>query len=257
MRGKRWTEEEFIVVFNLYLKLPFGKMDSRTSEVIEMAKLLDRTPSSIAMRLVNFASVDPFHQNRGIKGLKGGTKQCRPIFEKYINDRENLMFESEQILAKLEGKEIEEKYQEDLLDITQYVGISKERLVKTRVNQNLFRKIVLANYNSKCAVSEIDIPTLLIASHIKPWSIDEENRLNPSNGICLNTLYDRAFDKGFIGFKSENYSIIFAEKLKKEYQKDYFKKYFEPIEGKNLNLPNRFPPASEFLEYHLEFCFNK
>jgi putative restriction endonuclease len=256
MARRYWTENEFIVVFNLYLKLNFGQMDHRTTEVIEMAKLLDRTPSAIAMRLVNFASVDPFHQNRGIKGLEGGKAQCRPIFEKYINDRENLMFESEQILAKLEGKEIEEKFEEDLLDITQYVGISKERLVKTRVNQNLFRKIVLANYNSKCAVSEIDIPTLLVASHIKPWSIDEENRLNPSNGICLNTLYDRAFDKGFIGFKTD-YSIIFAEKLKKEYKKDYFKEYFEPIEEKKLNLPSRFLPDAKFLEYHLEFCFDK
>jgi putative restriction endonuclease len=72
MARRYWTEEEFIVVFNLYLKLPFGQMDSRTPKVIEMAELLGRTPSSIAMRLVNFASVDPFHQNRGIKGLEGG-----------------------------------------------------------------------------------------------------------------------------------------------------------------------------------------
>lgn len=256
MAKRNWTEKEFIVVFNLYLKLPFGKMDSRTPEVIEMAKLLGRTPSSIAMRLVNFASVDPFHQNRGIKGLEGGKKQCRPIFEKYINDRENLMFESEQILANLEGKEIEEKYKEDLLDITQYEGLTKERFVKTRVNQNLFRRIILANYNSKCAISEIDIPTLLVASHIKPWSVDLENRLNPSNGICLNALYDRAFDKGFIGFNVD-YSVIFAEKLKKEYKKEYFKEYFEPIEEKKLNLPNRFLPDARFLEYHLEFCFDK
>jgi putative restriction endonuclease len=167
------------------------------------------------------------------------------------------MFESEQILANLEGKEIVEKYKEDLLDITQYEGLTKERVVKTRVNQNLFRRIILANYNSKCAVSEIDIPTLLVASHIKPWSVDEENRLNPSNGICLNTLYDRAFDKGFIGFEGAEYSIIFAEKLRKEHKKDYFKRYFEPIEGKKLSLPSRFLPDSTFLEYHLEFCFIK
>jgi len=35
MKRKYWTEEEFIVVFNLYLTLPFGKMDSRTKEFAE------------------------------------------------------------------------------------------------------------------------------------------------------------------------------------------------------------------------------
>lgn len=256
MRGRRWTEEEFIVVFNLYLTLPFGQMDSRTPKVIQMAKLLDRTPSSIAMRLVNFASVDPFHKKRGVEGLKGGKKLCEPYFQKYINDRENLMFESEKILAKLEGKQIEDKFIDELPDISNYEGLTKERVVKTRVNQHLFRKIILANYYSKCAISDIDIPTLLFASHIKPWSVDVENRLNPSNGICLNALYDRAFDKGFIGF-SNDYSVLFAEKLKKEYKKEYFKKYFEPIEGRKLNLPSKFSPDPNFLEYHLEFCFNK
>lgn len=255
-KRRNWTQDEFIVVFNLYLKLPFGKMDSRTPEVIEMANLIGRTPSAIAMRLVNFASVDPFHQNRGIKGLEGGKKQCKPIFEKYINDKENLMYESEKILASLEGKEIEEKYKEDLFDITEYEGKTKERVVKTRVNQNLFRRIILSNYNTKCAISEIDIPTLLVASHIKPWSVDEDNRLNPSNGICLNNLYDKAFDKGLIGIDS-NYSIIFSEELKSEYKKDYFKKYFKPIEEKKLALPERFLPEISFLEYHLEYCFKK
>lgn len=255
-KRRNWTQDEFIVVFNLYLKLPFGKMDARTPEVIEMANLIGRTPSAIAMRLVNFASVDPFHQNRGIKGLEGGKKQCKPIFEKYINDKENLMYESEKILANLEGQELVIKYKEDLFDISEYEGTTKERVVKTRVNQNLFRRIILSNYNTKCAISEIDIPTLLVASHIKPWSVDKDNRLNPSNGICLNNLYDKAFDKGLIGINS-NYSIIFSEQLKNEYKKDYFKKYFEPIEEKKLTLPERFLPEISFLEYHLEHCFKK
>ncbi|OYT11200.1 MAG: restriction endonuclease [Bacteroidetes bacterium 4572_112] len=199
MKRRIWTQDELIIVFNLYLKLLFGKIHSRTVEVIEIASLVNRTTSAIAMRLVNFASVDPFHKNRGVKGLQGEKKQCKPIFDKYIDDSEQLMYESEKILAKFEGLSIEDKYKEDLFDINQFDGYTKERVVQTRVNQNLFRRIVLSNYNSKCAISRIDIPTLLVASHIKPWSEDESNRLNPSNGICLNNLYDRAFDRGLIG----------------------------------------------------------
>lgn len=41
-------------------------------------------------------------------------------------------------------------------------------------------------------------PRLLIASHIVPWSKDKTNRLNPSNGLCLSAIHDRAFDQGFI-----------------------------------------------------------
>ena len=70
--------------------------------------------------------------------------------------------------------------------------------MKTRVNQNVFRQIVVANYSGKCAISGIDMPELLFASHIIPWSKNEEERLNPENGICLSALYDKAFDKGLI-----------------------------------------------------------
>lgn len=256
MARRLWTENEFIVVFNLYLKLPFGKMDSRTEEVIEMANLIGRTPSAVAMRLVNFASVDPFHQNRGIKGLEGGKKQCKPIFERFINDKKELMFLSERILAEMEGNTIENKYQKELFDLKNYKGKTREAVVKTRVNQQLFRKIILASYNRKCAISNIDIPTLLVASHIIPWSNDENNRLNPANGICLNNLYDKAFDRGLIGIDS-NYCVLLSDRLKKEYKKDYFKKNFEIIDGKKISLPDRFIPEVKFLEHHLENHFNK
>ncbi len=68
MALKLWTREELILGLNLYRKLPFGKLHSRTPEIVQLAELVDRTPSSVAMRLNNFASVDPFHQQRGIGG---------------------------------------------------------------------------------------------------------------------------------------------------------------------------------------------
>ncbi|MDD3171657.1 MAG: hypothetical protein PHO86_04980 [Bacilli bacterium] len=73
MRANLWTREELILTFNLYLKLPFGKIQSRTFEVVELAKLLGRSPNSIAIRLANFASCDPYHQTRGVKGMIGTT----------------------------------------------------------------------------------------------------------------------------------------------------------------------------------------
>lgn len=80
MERKLWTREELILALNLYLKLPFGKLHHGTPEIIHLAQIIDRTPNSIAMRLSNFASVDPFRKERGIKGLTGGTKQVEPIW---------------------------------------------------------------------------------------------------------------------------------------------------------------------------------
>ena len=85
-------------------------------------------------------------------------------------------------------------------------GETKIREVKTRINQNVFRQMVIANYSCQCAISGIDIPDLLFASHIIPWSKNEQERLNPENGICLSCLYDKAFDKGWIGI-NEKYEI--------------------------------------------------
>ncbi|HAG16504.1 MAG TPA: restriction endonuclease, partial [Bacteroidales bacterium] len=107
MERKLWSREELMLVFNLYLKLPFGKMHTRTPEIIEMASLLGRTVNSIAIRLTNFASCDPYHQNRGVKGMVGGIRQCQPIWDEFFGNKEVLIFESEKILAEKQNQTIE------------------------------------------------------------------------------------------------------------------------------------------------------
>lgn len=251
-----WTREELILAFNLYLKLPFGKLDQGTKEVKELAVLINRTSGSVAMRLNNFAAVDPFHQQRGIGGLPGGRKQVEPIFQEFINNRETLLFESERILANFEHITIEEKFKDDLRDISNLQGENRIREVKTRVNQHVFRQIVMANYNNTCAVSGIDISDFLIASHIIPWNTNEHERLNPENGICLSSLYDKAFDKGFITI-NEKFEILLSSHLKKEIKKNYYEKFFGPFEGKCIIHPKKYLPKKAFLEFHYDVVFKK
>ncbi len=253
MKRNLWSKDELILAFNLYLKLPFGKMHRSNSDIIKLAELLGRTPSSIAMRLVNFASIDPYHQERGVSGLSGGLKQCQPIWDEFNNNREELIFESENILAEYENQSIENKYSDILKDMN-LKGEEKVREVKTRVNQSVFRQIILNVYSTKCAISRIDIPELLNASHIIPWSKNEKERLNPSNGICLSKLYDAAFDKGLIGIKTD-FTIILSPKLMNHKNADYFEKHFGCLESFKIKLPERFPPKKEFLEYHLDTIF--
>lgn len=251
-----WTREELILAFNLYLKIEFGKTNKTHPKIIELANIMGRTPSAIGMRLGNFASVDPYHQQRGVGGLPNGIRQVQPIWDEFFNNKEELVFLSEQILAAKQHQTIEQKYNDVLFDIKDIKGEDKIRAVKTRVNQSVFRQMVLTNYSSKCAITGIDIPDLLFASHIKPWSTHQDDRLNPENGICLSALYDRAFDKGYISF-DKDYKVLLSSSLKKKASSEYYNQHFAIIESKALMHPIAYLPKQEFLEHHRDVIFDK
>ncbi|MFV8356299.1 HNH endonuclease [Flavobacterium sp. XS1P32] len=251
-----WTREELILAFNLYLKIEFGKTHKGNPKVIALANILGRTPSSIGMRLGNFASVDPYHQKRGVGGLKGGMNQVKPIWDEFFHNQEELVFLSEQILAQKENTSIENKYQDILFDLKGLKGETVIREVKTRVNQSVFRQMVLTNYNTQCAITGIDIPELLLASHIVPWSKNENERLNPENGICLSALYDKAFDKGLIGVNS-SYQVILSNSLKKKKETSFYQNHFVSIENQRIVDGIKYLPRKEFLEFHLDTIFEK
>ena len=256
MAKNLWTKEELILAFNLYLKIPFSKIGARNKNVIHLANIIGRTPNSIALRLVNFASVDPVLKARGVNGMEGGTKIVQPIWDEFYKNQEELVFLSEQILAEREKTSIEKKYINILEDLKNLKGETVIREVKTRVNQSVFRQMVLGNYSTQCAITGIDIPELLFASHIVPWSQNEKERLNPENGICLSPLYDKAFDKGLIGINT-NYEIILSKDLKNKSTSEFFVNHFAIIENKKIIEPLNYFPRKEFLEYHLDVIFKK
>lgn len=257
MAQNLWSREELILAFNLYLKLPFGKLHTGTPEIIELANLTGRSVNSIAIRMTNFASCDPYHQARGVKGMIGGLKQCQPIWDEFYENREVLIFESERILAEKENNTIELKYAAILNDIEDLRGETKIREIKTRVNQNVFRQIVIANYSGKCAITGINAPELLIASHIIPWAVNEKERLNPTNGLCLNVLHDKAFDCGLIAISPDDYSLKISPVLKSKAISPVIESNFIAFENKSIILPDKFLPSKEFLDYHYQHIFRK
>jgi putative restriction endonuclease len=251
-----WTREELILAFNLYLKIPFGKMHKHNPDIIELANLLGRTPSSIGMRLGNFASCDPGLQARGVGGLKGGMNQVKPIWDEFYNNQEELIFLSEQILAEKQNTTIENKYKELFVGIKSLEGKSAISMVKTRVNQSVFRTIILNNYYSKCCITGIDIPELLVASHIIPWSKNKKERLNPRNGLCLNALHDKAFDKGFLTIKPD-YKIKISNALFGLSSDSPLVEHFLKYDKQKIYVPDKFKPSEEFLDYHYQNIFLK
>jgi len=250
---KPWSKAELILAFNLYLKIPFGKFHHSNTDIIRLAELIGRTPSAVSMRLSNFASVDPYHQQRGVRGLTGGIKQVQPIWDEFHENKEELVFESERILAKIQNTTIEEKYRKILDGTNNLKGETKLREVKTRVNQRVFRDIVLANYQRSCAVTGFANPDFLIASHIVPWAKDVENRLNPQNGLLLNNLHDRAFENGYLAI-DKNYKILICSEFRKS-QDEFVQQYFSMYHKKDIKRPERFLPSLLLLEKHMDEKF--
>ncbi len=245
-----WTRNELIVAFNLYLKLPFGKLHSGTQAIKDLGDLIGRSHSSMAMRLNNFAHVDPFHQQRGITGLANGINQVQPIWDEFVNNQEDLIFESERILADYKHKTIEEIYPDIEFDLKDLKGEVKIRMVKTRVNQSVFRQMILKTYTGQCAISGIDLPELLVAGHIVPWAENEHERLNPQNGICLSNLYDRAYEKSLICIDTD-YKVLISKRLKVESPKEFYQHFFGRFEHQSIRVPKTYQPKKEFLEYRL------
>ena len=133
-------------------------------------------------------------------------------------------------------------------------GINIERLVKTRVNQSLFRKVIIGNYYSSCAICQLDIPDLLVASHILKWSKEEKERLNPQNGICLCNIHDHAFELGYIGINAD-YTISISKKLFEIQEKKTLVSLFQRHENQQMNLPDKFHPSIDFLSIHYANIF--
>lgn len=252
--ANNWTREELIIAFNLYCKISFSKTVKTNPQVIAVANLIGRTPSSVAFKLGNFGSFDPELKKRGIVGLRNAGKLDKEIWDEFNADWENLAYESELLISKRNNRQIEEDFQIEMPEIP--IGKEKERIVRTRVNQSFFRASILSLYNQKCCITGLSIPDLLIASHIIPWSKDENNRLNPRNGLCLNAMHDRAFDKGFITVTPEykvKISNYFADYGNEEIVSEMFSKY----NNQKIILLDKFSPDKEFLSYHNEKIFRK
>lgn len=245
-----WTKEEILIAINLYYKLPFGQYHRRNQTIIEVAEKLGRTASSLAFKLSNLAALDPSLPQ---KGFSNYSKLDKEIWEEFQKNPDDVIFESEYLLNQLvHGKSIASIDNEYFESQT---PTEVQRLVKTRINQNFFRKTVLASYANQCCISGVDDEAFLIASHIKPWREDVKNRLNPRNGLCLNTWYDKAFDRGFITI-DQNYQVLVAPEILTKPQ-EFYHQTFHSIHQRSIHLPQKFLPDPVFLTYHRETIFRK
>lgn len=254
MAQNLWTKEQTIVALNLYCKIPFNRVSSNHPDIIRIAKIIGRTPNSVKMKIGNFGSFDPELKKRGIVGLGNTSKMDEIVWNEFNDDWENLAYESELLISKFTNQPIEKIAQIRVDDLP--MGKERESIVKIRVNQSFFRSTILSSYNLKCCITGLSVTDFLVASHIVPWAKDDRNRLNPHNGLCLNSIHDKAFDKGYLTITPEykiKISKFFSDYKKEPAVSDFFLKY----ENQPIVLPDKFLPEREFLNYHHKNIFKK
>lgn len=266
-QGKPWTHDELMLAMNLYCKLPFGQLRHGNPLIIEVAQKLGRTPSSLSMKLCNLASLDPYHQARGVKGLQGASRADREAWEEFTTNWEQYGESSEEqlqlLLGEPEGGEPAAAFGRRKLlrqsvikqPVTEPFGPTEKFVTaKARLGQRFFRQSVLASYNCCCCITGNPVPELLVASHILPWGKYPEHRLNPQNGLCLAQTQDAAFDKGLITL-DKDYRLVLSPYLREFLPNDSLARNFLDFEGKQIVMPEKFPPDVEFMQLHRENVF--
>lgn len=254
MATTRWTKEQLKLAFHLYCQLPFGKLHSRTQEIIRLAKLINRTPGAVAMKLVNFASLDPAITRSGRTGLGNAGSLDREVWSEFHADWERLAVECQLLRQQLDKESVGDLEPEsDELMPDDFTGETRKVLTAQRIKQQFFRRAVLSSYRGRCCMSGLSDARLLMASHIVPWSSDKINRLNPSNGLCLSAIHDKAFDRGLITI-SDNHEVLLSEQMKQS-DDAFVAQIFLPLEGRKIELPEKFVPGITFLSRHRNEIF--
>jgi hypothetical protein len=252
MSNNRWTRDQLKLAFYLYCQLPFGKLHSRNPEIVALAQLIGRTPSAVAMKLVNFASIDPAITSTGRVGLGNASSLDREIWSEFHADWEGLAVQCNRLRIAIEDeKGIRRSTDFDLdetVDREDFTGETRQVITEQRIKQHFFRRAVLSSYRGRCCMSGLSEPRLLLASHIVPWSKDKANRLNPSNGLCLSALHDRAFDRGLITL-ADDFTVIVSKQLLKN-DNELVRFAIAGLHGRMIELPERFFPSKEFIARH-------
>lgn len=281
MERRAWNREQLLRTLALYCQLPFGKMHSRNPAVVAVAAVIGRTPSAVALKLVNFASLDPELRGRGVGGMGNTSAADREVWAEFYG-RWDVLAANAVARAECEGAELQmqgstgRQDEEGRGDVGVLADVGAEqasehveaaerhtapsgptevlREAAQRRGQAFFRAAVMAAHDGRCCITGISSAAMLRASHIVPWAADPALRLDPRNGLCLNALHDAAFDRGLITLAGD-FSLRVSKRLRAEVPAPIYREMFESRAGAPITMPERFAPTAEMLEYHRRKVF--
>ena len=259
---EKWTDEEMILTLYIYLTHDSEDLHKYSKFLIDFTDKLNeftgnkRTPSSIEMRISNYKSVDPNYYKTG---LANGGKSVKYFWDKYNNQivlMEKLylnFFDKTKLIIDEESK----KELDEIEKTAEYKNINiddKDGYIETMINlrngaiQRIFRQNLLVEFNNKCALCDINNRSILISSHILPYSkcIKKEDMINHNNGLLLCPNHDALFDKKLITFNDDG-KIIISKNIDKRLYGDLNLNTETYINKKYLNYERLY-----FLKKHYE-----
>jgi putative restriction endonuclease len=242
MAVRLWARNELVEVLKLYCRTPFGRLHSRNPDIVAVAEKIGRTPGAVALKAVNFASLDPTIAQ---KGMSNASALDREVWQDFFANMDSYLADEDTNDGQ---KGFEENAQAEYV-LDSPVGEDIRVQAKARRNQSFFREMILASYEGRCALSGISASELLVASHIVPWSADPALRTNPRNGICINALHDKAFDRGLISF-ADDLTVLYSSRLPR-----HTEARLRLFSSDKLARPSRFGPDPSFLSFHRDNLF--
>ena len=260
MSRRNWTRQETLMAFAFYLcpPLPRKNWDDSDTEIRLLAGEIGHTESAVCLKIANLKACDPNRTGLGFTNTAGMDRQVK---SEYLANPYATMSEA---MWELEQTGIQISY-DGAIEVSgssrpsrpQQLGLEHVEQVSTRVNQDYFRSVLLSNYGGTCCLTGIDIPALLTASHIKPWAAaTPSERLMSSNGIPLNALHDRAFDRGLITL-DDRYRVVVSSRVPHTPTND---QWLYAFDGRKNALPGKDKstwPSLDFIHYHNDCVFER
>lgn len=249
---RNWTREETLAAFALYFLLPSPQHHKLNPDVIALANKLGRTPSSVALKLANIKANDPMRRG---KGLTHGSKLDALVWEEYKEEGDSFTSRAADTLLDHFDKDEPKGVAIEYLGKSLPTGEDRAVVTTRRANQSYFRNALMENYDRRCCITNLGVEQLLVASHIKPWSDADPatERLSPENGLLLNALHDRAFDKGLMTIDFDLRIVISSQMPRGSFEREFFWRF----EGNSIQTPGKFRPRREFIEYHNDVVFQR
>ncbi len=181
--------------------------------------------------------------------MQNASSMDRHIWAEFAANPEAISFEAAVAFADPAALTVESEAEMPIPE-----GMERERLVRVRVNQRFFRRMVMSSFNESCAVCELPIPQLLVASHIVPWATDVALRMNPRNGLCLCGTHDRAYECGLL--RIERTYVMRVAVPAKHHPARAVIEWLLKFDGKSIQMPQRWLPDPDLLQRRLDMVSN-
>ena len=255
-----WTDPEITLALALYLRTPYSKISGKNPEIQALARLLGRTDGSVSLKLANLAACDPEVAEHGRKGFSNGSKRDRIVWDTYIGNNREVSLDRLLEDCHIIGQNREINVDKIVLGVEEndvsippvdLENTDAETLVKIRRGQSYFRQTVLRRYQNRCVVTGLVLPSLLEAAHIVPWAANQKLRLVPQNGLALNPLMHKAYDKNLLGIDADGI-IHVAEAFMETAQNERIQSLLDKVDGQQIIIPADVQLNREYLDRHFQ-----